>query len=120
MNIVRASELPVDHSDPGVAALRLVTGERGARTMTAGVATFDPGASIIPHTHPCEETVTIIEGEATACVDGKEFHLNKYDTTIMPPNVPHYFANNSDRPMAIAYFYPVVNAQRDPYTAPRE
>jgi len=53
--------------------------------MTAGVATFEPGASVLLHTHPCEETVIILEGSAVAHVNGEKFHLSKYDTTIMPP-----------------------------------
>ena len=114
MNVIRASELPVDRSDPGVAALRLVTRKHGAQTMTAGVATFEPGASIIPHTHPCEETVIIIDGRATAHVRGETFRLGKFDTTIMPPGVPHFFTNDSDSTMTIAYFYPMGDAARDP------
>jgi len=114
VNVIKASELPVDHSDPGVDALRLVNSNRGAKTMTAGVATFEPGASIIWHTHPCEETVIILEGRASAHVNDQKFQLGRYDTTIMPPGVPHCFSNDSDRPMTIAYFYPVMDAPRDP------
>ena len=114
MNIVKASDLPVDRSDPGVDALRLVNSARGAKTMTAGVATFEPGARIIWHTHPCEETVIILEGEATGHVNDQKFHLDRYDTTIMPPGVAHCFSNDSDEPMTIAYFYPMGDAVRTP------
>jgi len=114
MNVIKASDLPVDRSDPGVDALRLVNRERGAKTMTAGVATFEPGARIIRHTHPCEETVIILEGRATAHVNDREFQLSRYDTTIMPPGVVHCFSNDFDEPMTIAYFYPVMDARRDP------
>ena len=62
MNVVFASELPIDRSDPGVEVLRLVNRERGATTMTAGVATFEPGAAIPLHIHNCEETVIVLEG----------------------------------------------------------
>jgi len=113
MNVIRASELPLDRSDPGTAALRLVTSKHGATSMTAGVATFEPGARIVLHTHPCEESVIIIEGNAVAYAAGQRFDLNKYDTTIMPPGVEHYFANESDKPMTIAYFYPQRDARRD-------
>ena len=93
MNVIFASKLPVDRSDPGVKALRLVNRERGAKTMTAGVATFEPGAAIPLHTHNCEETVIIVEGRATAHVDEQSFQLQKYDTTIVPPGtiVVSYF-----------------------------
>ena len=115
MSIVRASDLQIDTSDPGVQALRLVTADHGAKTMTAGVATFEPGAVILWHTHPCEETVIILDGKATAHIEDQKIPLDKYDTTIMPPNVPHRFSNDSDSPMTIAYFYPVGSAQRHPY-----
>jgi quercetin dioxygenase-like cupin family protein len=113
MNIVRASELAVDRSDPGVSALRLVTSERGAVGITAGVATFEPGARIVMHTHPCEETVIIIEGEAVAYVGGQRSNLSRFDSSIVPAEVPHCFANESRQPMTIAYFYPVRDARRD-------
>ena len=54
MHVIRANEMKPDLSDPGVSSLRLVTSER-AKTMTAGVATFKPGAKILHHTHPCED-----------------------------------------------------------------
>lgn len=113
MPVIVASELPVDRSDPGVVALRLVGREQGAMTMTAGVATFEPGAVIPLHTHNCEETVIILEGQATARVDGRAFQLQKYDTTIVPPGIVHGFFNESQQSMVIAYFYPTVNVRRD-------
>ncbi len=113
MHVVRANETKPDLSDPGVSALRLVTSER-AKTMTAGVATFEPGARILLHTHPCEETVIILEGRATAYVQGEKLILEKHDTTIMSPETPNYFANETDSPMVIAYFYPMANPARDP------
>ncbi|MSO21694.1 MAG: cupin domain-containing protein [Acidobacteria bacterium] len=114
MKIVYAAQQPIDRSDDGVDALRLVNREQGAKTMTAGVATFEPGSAILLHTHPCEETVIILEGQATAHVDGQIFHLRKYDTTIVPPGVPHRFLNESGKPMVIAYFYPAIDVSRDP------
>lgn len=112
--IIYADQEPIDDGDPGVSAMRLVGAPKGAKNITCGVATFQPGAAIPMHTHPCEETVVMIEGQATAHVDGKEFKLGKFDTTFVPPLVPHCFVNHSDEKMVFAYFYPDVNVSRDP------
>ena len=112
--IIFADQEPIDDGDPGVAAIRLVGAPKGAKSITCGVATFQPGAAIPMHTHPCEETVVMIEGQATAYVDGEEFKLGKFDSTFVPPLVPHCFVNNSDEKMVFTYFYPDVNVSRDP------
>ena len=83
--------------------------------MKAGVATFEPGASIPPHTHPCEEAIVVIEGEATVHAGGRKFRLCKYDSTIAPPYTPHCFSNDSQQPMTLVYFYPSAEVSRDPY-----
>ena len=114
MRIVYSKEEPIDRSDAGLDALRLVNSGKGAQHMTAGVATFSPGSAVFLHTHPCEETVIILEGQATAEIEGKTFQLGKYDATIVPPLVPHCFRNESQQPMVIAYFYPDVDVSRDP------
>jgi len=57
MRIVYSKEEPIDRSDAGLDALRLVNSGKGAQHMTAGVATFSPGSAVFLHTHPCEETV---------------------------------------------------------------
>ena len=75
MAVIFAEQQPIDGSDPGVAAIRLVNKQRGANHITCGVATFEPGAEIPMHTHPCEESVIILEGKATAYVDGEVFQL---------------------------------------------
>ncbi len=118
MNIVRAPDLEPAPSDPGVTWLRLVTSMQGAKTMTAGVITFEPGTGLVPHIHPCEETVIIIEGNGTVHIDGKDIPLSKYDTSIVAPRIPHHFTNESDQPMTIAYFYPEADAARIPVEYP--
>ena len=82
--------------------------------MTAGVATFEPGAAIPLHTHPCEETVIILHGQAVAQIGERTFDLSAHDATIVPPQTPHCFRNETGEPMMIAYFYPDVDVSRDP------
>lgn len=112
--VIYSSQVPIDDSDPGVAALRIVDAQKGAKNITCGVATFEPGAAIPLHTHPCEETVVVLEGKATAYVDGQQYQLGRFDTTFVPPLVPHCFVNETDEKMVFVYFYPEINVSRDP------
>ena len=115
MGIIRYSGVPSDRSDSGVDAHRMVTSAMGAKTITSGVSTFEPGASILLHTHPCEETVVVVEGEAICELNGERFTMKPYDASFVPPEVPHRFINESDKPLTIIYFYPDIDVSRDPF-----
>jgi quercetin dioxygenase-like cupin family protein len=114
MAILRYHETPIDAGDPGVAARRMVNTAIGSESITMGISVFEPGAGIFLHTHPCEETVIILDGAGMAEVDGEVYTLGRYDASFVPPLVPHRFWNASDRPMTMVYFYPVANPSRDP------
>ena len=113
MGIIRASKLPIDKSDPGVDALRIVGSQVGAKHITGGIAKFSPGASILLHTHPCEEMVVVIEGKAVCELNGECFEMQTYDTSFVKGGIPHRFINKSDKRMTIAYFYPSIKVTRD-------
>ena len=113
MGIIRASKLPIDKSDPGVDALRIVGPHVGAKHITGGIAKFSPGASILLHTHPCEEMVVVIEGKAICELNGEYFEMQTYDTSFVKEGIPHRFINKTDKRMAIVYFYPSIKVTRD-------
>src|SRR5215210_6753753 len=114
MAILRYHETPIDAGDPGVAARRMVNTAIGSESITMGISVFKPGAGIFLHTHPCEEVVIILDGEAMAEIDGAVTAVGRFDVSFVPPLVPHRFWNGSDRPMTMCYFYPVVDPSRDP------
>ena len=43
--------------------------------ITTGQTTFQPGTGLPLHTHNCEESVLILEGEAVAQIDDETFDL---------------------------------------------
>jgi putative monooxygenase len=103
--ILRQSELPVIKRATGVLSQPLVLAERGSRVLTMGLSTFEPGSVIPLHTHNVEEAITILEGEAVAIIDGKEHTVRPYDTTFVPPGVPHHFRNDSGKTMRFLWTY---------------
>ena len=103
--ILRTGELPVIDRARGVKTQPLVLAERGSQTLTTGLSTFQPGAVIPLHTHNVEEAITILEGEAIAIIDGQEFPVRPFDTTFVPPGVPHHFRNESGGVMRFLWTY---------------
>jgi HTH-type transcriptional repressor of puuD len=73
--------------------------------VTTGVTEFAAGAGIPLHTHNVEESVLILEGQATAVIGDDSFDLEPGDATWAPAGVPHRFANRGQGPMRIYWVY---------------
>jgi putative monooxygenase len=110
--ILRPDQLPVNDRGNGARTIPLVTRACGSTSLINGITAFEPGAKIGMHFHNCEESVLILEGEAVAEIDGTRHALKAGDTTWIPPNLPHRFLNESDKPMRIFWIYADVNATR--------
>jgi quercetin dioxygenase-like cupin family protein len=77
----------------------------GAAGICGGYGLFEPGSSLPCHTHEYDESITIVSGEATCLVQGREYRLSGYDTAFVPRHQPHRFVNRSDRTMAMIWVY---------------
>jgi HTH-type transcriptional regulator, repressor for puuD len=73
--------------------------------VTTGMTIFSPGTAIPLHTHNVEETVMVLEGEATAVVGDERFDLVAEDVTWVPAGVPHCFINRGQGQMRIYWVY---------------
>ena len=114
MPLVRFNEMPIHRNDPNIEARRMLNRSMGATSISSGISVFAPGAGIFLHTHPCEEAVYIIDGEATCEIDGERLTMGRFDALLVPPRVPHRFWNERDRPFTMLYLYPSVDVTRDP------
>jgi quercetin dioxygenase-like cupin family protein len=103
--VLRPAELPRIDRAKGVVSQPLVLAERGSTSLTMGLSTFQPGAVIPLHSHNVEEAITILEGEAVAIIDGVEHRVRPYDTTFVPPGVPHHFRNDGPGEMRFLWTY---------------
>ncbi len=111
--VLRPDQLPVTERGGGARTVPLVTAALGSKEMLNGITSFQPGAAIPLHAHNCEESVIILEGSAVFELDGVEHELKRYDTTWIPPNVPHRFRNASDsEALRIFWTYASVEATR--------
>jgi 3-isopropylmalate dehydrogenase len=73
--------------------------------VTTGVTEFPVGAGIPLHTHNVEESVLVLEGQATAVIGEDSFDLEPGDATWAPAGMPHRFANRGQGLMRIYWVY---------------
>ncbi|SSW71991.1 cupin domain-containing protein [Achromobacter agilis] len=97
----------------GASTTPLVTRGVGATAFITGYTEFAGGAEIPFHSHNCEESVMLVEGNAIFDIDGEEFSVKPQDVTFIPPNVTHRFRNASKtEPMKILWIYGSQDATR--------
>ena len=106
MTVVHSEGVEAYEYDDGIWVKKLAVPETGTLSISVGVATFEPGASLPCHIHDCEESITIIEGEAFVEFGGRRVRLKPYDTSHMPSGTPHRFLNASEEEkMSILWVY---------------
>ena len=111
--ILRPAELPAVDRGKGNKTIPLVSGAVGSKQMLTGITEIAPGQAIGLHTHNCEESVIVIEGQAVAELDGVDYPLDTFDTTWLPADVPHRFKNPSqEKKFRIFWTYASPDATR--------
>jgi quercetin dioxygenase-like cupin family protein len=104
--VLRQHEIAAIERGAGVRTTPLVgKWNAAANKLTNGITAFAPGTAIPLHTHNVEEAVMVLEGEATAVIDGKRYDLVAGDVTWVPADVPHHFLNRGAGPMRIYWVY---------------
>ncbi len=86
--ILRPSEIKSHNRGAGVSTIPLVTEAVGSKNLINGITTFAPGAAIPFHSHNCEESVMLLQGEAMLDIDGDSIPIQLLDTTWVPADVP--------------------------------
>jgi len=112
--VLRPSEIKTHDRGGGASTTPLVGPSVGAKAFINGITSFAPSTRIPFHSHNCEESVMLLEGDAMLDIEGQEsVHLQPMDTTWLPPNLSHRFRNLSDtQPMKILWIYARLDATR--------
>jgi quercetin dioxygenase-like cupin family protein len=111
--VLRPDDLKSHDRGGGARTTPLVSPAVGATGFINGITEFAPGTAIPFHSHNWEESGMLLSGHATLDIEGEEYELKPFDTTWIPPNVPHRFRNRSEsEPMKILWIYASVAATR--------
>jgi quercetin dioxygenase-like cupin family protein len=104
-HIVRFAQAETYELSTGAEFCDLFAGRFGSVGICGGYGRFKPEASLPCHIHKFDESITIVEGEATCLVQGKHYRLSGYDTAFVPEGRPHRFLNQSETEMAMVWVY---------------
>jgi len=111
--ILRESDLPTINRVGGAFTTQMVTPKCGAESFLNGFTNIPPSAAIPLHYHNCEESVLIVQGNATVEVDSEQFSASSGDVTWLPAKVPHRFINSSaSESLRIFWTYASITATR--------
>lgn len=93
--ITSLSQGKVIEIQSGVTMTAMVGEFNSARNLTTGIVTIEPEAFLDCHTHPCSESITVLEGEAEVTVEGRVYRLGPLDNIVVPRWLPHAVCNSS-------------------------
>jgi quercetin dioxygenase-like cupin family protein len=103
--VIEYTAAPVVDRGDGIQSVRLSDPPLPGQRFVMGITSFPPGTGLALHSHNTVEQVTVLDGSAEAEIEGRRHRLHPYDTTQVPPGVPHRFANAGDVPMRIMWVY---------------
>ena len=98
----------IDHSRvapeafSGGATYQTLVGDReGSTPIRVGMQTSPPGYKTPLHSHPYMETITVLDGQGEAWIEGvaELATMQPGVTLVLPANVRHWFRASGDRPL---------------------
>lgn len=111
--ILRPATIQARNRGGGARTIPLVNRATGSTSFMSGITIFAPGASIPLHLHNCEESVLLLEGRATAEIDGVKHEVEAGEVSFIPAGIAHRFINASaSEEMSIYWTYASLDATR--------
>lgn len=94
MRINDAGELPIEEWRPGVQTRMLVSAQNGATQLCMFEQWVSPGNGAPTHSHPVEEVLTVLAGEAEMWLGQDRMILTAGQSLIVPAGRSHGFRNS--------------------------
>ena len=99
MPIVHHSDVPSEPFKGGATYQTLVGDAEGSTPIRIGIQTSPPGYRTPLHSHPYMETITVLEGEGEAWLEGQDdvVALRPGVTLVLPAHQRHWFRTTGCR-----------------------
>ena len=101
MPVVHHEAVTVEPFKGGATYQTLVGDAQGSTPIRVGIQTSPPGYRTPLHSHPYMETITVLEGEGEAWLEGSDVTvaLRPGVTLVLPANVRHWFGATGGGPL---------------------
>jgi quercetin dioxygenase-like cupin family protein len=87
-------ERPIEEWRPGVKTRMLVSAQNGAKELCLFEQWVEPGNGAPTHSHPVEEVLTVLSGEAEMWLDREKMIVKAGQSLIVPARRLHGFRNH--------------------------
>ncbi len=112
MTVIKNAEISVEQMYPKVERKELIGKKMGAKGVTIGEITIQPGGEIPKHFHGVEDCVLLRQGSGEIHVDGQVNKVEAPMSILIPPGAKHKVVNTGTEPIRIIYVFPSVEVDR--------
>jgi mannose-6-phosphate isomerase-like protein (cupin superfamily) len=96
MKVIAAQDMALEHWRPGVETRMRVSAVNGATQLCIFEQWVAPGVGAPTHSHPVEEVLTVLEGEAEMWMDQERVVVSVGQSLIVPAGRQHGFRNSGN------------------------
>ena len=89
MKVIAPLDMPPEHWRPGVETRMRVSAVNGAKQLCIFEQWVAPGLGAPTHSHPFEEVLTVLEGEAEMWMDDERIIVSAGQSLIVPARRLH-------------------------------
>jgi quercetin dioxygenase-like cupin family protein len=94
MKVINPQDLPPEAWRPGVETRMRVSARNGAARLCIFEQWVAPGTGAPTHSHPVEEVLTVLDGEADMWIDEEHMIVSTGQSLIVPAQRKHGFRNS--------------------------
>jgi quercetin dioxygenase-like cupin family protein len=94
MKVIAPLEMPPEHWRPGVETRMRVSSVNGAKHLCIFEQWAAPGLGAPTHSHPVEEVLTVLAGEAEMWMDDQRVTVSAGQSLIVPMRRLHGYRNS--------------------------
>jgi quercetin dioxygenase-like cupin family protein len=98
---------PIGRSPSNLPLQHLVDETDGSTSLYLGQQWLRPGDVVLDHTHPCEEILHFLAGEATVRLGTETLVLGPGESVFIPTGIMHGFTNSGAEELHVLVIFPM-------------